>query len=191
MVFEEKTISSEMIYKGRILNLRRDKVHVKDNQTSYREIIEHNGGVALAAITPAGKMVLVRQYRKAAEKAVLEVPAGKIEIGEEHRVTAERELKEETGYTAGKIEFITSFYSSIGYSTEVIYLYYATELIPGEPDFDDNEALDILEFELKDLKKMVLSGEIEDAKTIAAILLAESAMDYRQCKSAVQKKIRA
>ena len=177
MVFEEKTISSERIYEGRILNLRKDKVHVKDNKTSYREIVEHNGGVALAAITSEGKMVMVKQYRKAAEKAILEVPAGKIEKGEDHRLTAERELKEETGYSAEKIEFITSFYSSIGYSTEVIYLYQATGLTPGETDFDDNESIEILEFDLPELKKMIFSGEIEDAKTLAAILLVESIME--------------
>ena len=174
MVFEEKTISSERIYEGRILNLRKDKVHVKDGKTSYREIVEHNGGVALAAITNEGKMVMVRQFRKAAEKAVLEVPAGKIEKGEDHRLTAERELKEETGYSAEKIEFVTAFYSSIGYSTEKIYLYLATNLTPGETEFDDNESIEIIEYELADLKKMVLSGEIEDAKTIAAILLVEN-----------------
>ena len=174
MVVEEKTISSERIYEGRILNLRKDKVSVKDNKTSYREIVEHNGGVALAAITPEGKMVMVKQYRKAAEKAILEVPAGKIEKGEDHRLTAERELKEETGYSAEKIEFITSFYSSIGYSTEVIYLYLATGLTPGETDFDDNESIEILEYDLPELKKMIFSGEIEDAKTLAAILLVES-----------------
>lgn len=176
MVFEEKTISSERIYEGRILSLRKDKVSVKDGKTSYREIVEHNGGVALAAVTPEGKMVMVRQYRKAAGKAILEVPAGKIEKGEDHRLTAERELKEETGYSAGKIEHITSFYTSIGYSTEVIYLYYASDLTPGETDFDDNEAIEVLEYDLPELKKMVFSGEIEDAKTIAAILLVESAM---------------
>lgn len=174
MIFEEKTISSERIYEGRILNLRKDKVHVKDGKTSYREIVEHNGGVALAAITNEGKMVMVRQFRKAAEKAVLEVPAGKIEKGEDHRLTAERELKEETGYSAEKIEFVTAFYSSIGYSTEKIYLYLATNLTPGETEFDDNESIEIIEYELADLKKMVLNGEIEDAKTIAAILLVEN-----------------
>ena len=182
MIVEEKTISSERIYEGRILNLRKDEVQVKDNKTSYREIVEHNGGVALAAVTPEGKMVLVKQYRKAAEKAVLEVPAGKIEKGEDHRLTAERELKEETGYTAGKIEFITSFYSSIGYSTEVIYLYLATELVPGETEFDDNEAIDILEYELSELKQMIFNREIEDAKTIAAILLTESIMETRMTR---------
>ena len=182
MIVEEKTISSERIYEGRILNLRKDEVQVKDNKTSYREIVEHNGGVALAAVTPEGKMVLVKQYRKAAEKAVLEVPAGKIEKGEDHRLTAERELKEETGYTAGKIEFITSFYSSIGYSTEVIYLYLATELVPGETEFDDNEAIDILEYDLSGLKQMIFNREIEDAKTIAAILLTESIMETRMTR---------
>ncbi len=177
MIFEEKTISSERIYEGRILNLRRDKVHVRDNKTSYREIIEHNGGVALAAVTKEGKMVMVRQYRKAAEKAILEVPAGKIEKDEDHRLTAERELQEETGFTAGKMEYITSFYSSIGYSTEVIYLYFASDLTPGDTNFDDNEAIDILEYSLPELREMIFSGEIEDAKTICAILLAESIME--------------
>lgn len=177
MIFEETTISSEMIYEGRILNLRKDKVHVKDDKTSYREIIEHNGGVALAAVTPEGKMVMVRQFRKAAEKAVLEVPAGKIEKNEDHKLTAERELKEETGYTAGKIEYMTSFYSSIGYSTEVIYLYFATDLTPGETEFDESEAIEIIEYDLPELKHMVFSGEIEDAKTIAAILMAEAYLE--------------
>lgn len=172
MTFEEKTISSQMIYKGAILNLRKDKVTVVNGKTSYREIVEHKGGVALAAVTKDKKMVLVRQFRKAANKVVLEAPAGKIEIEEDLKLTAVRELKEETGYTAKKIEHITSFYSSIGYSEEVIHLYYATDLSPGETDFDDNEALDVVEYDISALKQMVLDGEIEDGKTIAAILIA-------------------
>lgn len=172
MTFEEKTISSQMIYKGAILNLRKDKVTVVNGKTSYREIVEHKGGVALAAVTKDKKMVLVRQFRKAANKVVLEAPAGKIEIEEDSKLTAVRELKEETGYTAKNIEHITSFYSSIGYSEEVIHLYYATDLSPGETDFDDNEALDVVEYDISALKQMVLDGEIEDGKTIAAILIA-------------------
>lgn len=172
MTFEEKTISSEMIYEGAILNLRKDKVTIVNGSTSYREIIEHSGGVAIAAITDDNKMVLVRQFRKAAEKVVLEVPAGKIEPGEDPRLTAWRELKEETGYRADKLEFITSFYSSIGYSQEQIHLYYATGLRPGQTDFDESEALDILEYPISQLKQMALGGEIEDAKTIAAIFIA-------------------
>ena len=172
MIYIEKTISSEMIYKGGILNLRRDKVYVTGDKESYREIIEHNGGVTIAAITGEGRMVMVRQYRKAAEKAVLEAPAGKIEQDEDHRIAAIRELKEETGYSAEKFEYITSFYSSIGYSEEVLHLYLATGLTPGETQFDDNEAIDIEEYDLGLLKQMVLRGEIEDAKTIIAILIA-------------------
>ncbi|HAF60665.1 MAG TPA: NUDIX hydrolase [Bacillota bacterium] len=173
MTFEEKTLSSERIYEGTILNLRKDKVLVAGGTTSYREIVEHRGGVALAAVTDDKKMVLVRQFRKAAGKVILEVPAGKIENGEkeEPRLTAIRELKEETGYTASKIEHITSFYSSVGYSEEVIHLYYATGLVPGETEFDAHEALDIVEYDIAELKQMVLDGKIEDAKTIAAIMI--------------------
>ncbi|WP_027399279.1 NUDIX hydrolase [Anaerovorax odorimutans] len=174
MVFEEKTISSERIYEGTIFNVRKDKVTVKDNKTSYREIVEHNGGVAIAAINEEGKLLLVKQFRKAAEKVVLEVPAGKIEKGEEsdQGITALRELKEETGYTAGNIEFMTSFYSSIGYSTEIIYIYFATDLTPGETDFDENEAIETYAYDIDELLNMIKEGKIQDGKTITAILLA-------------------
>ena len=101
MTFEEKTIKSERIYEGAIINLRRDEVTVQ-NGTSMREIIEHNGGAVLAAVTSEGKLVMVRQYRKPAGRVMLEVPAGKIDLGESAEAAAKRELKEETGYTAGK-----------------------------------------------------------------------------------------
>lgn len=172
MTYEEKTISSERIYEGKILNLRKDKVYVKGDQTSYREIVEHNGGVGIAAVTEDGKMLMVEQYRKAAEQVVLEIPAGTREPGEDPMITGIRELREETGYTAEKFSWLTSFYSSIGYSTEVIHLYLATGLSPGETDFDENEAIDIKEYPVSELKEMVLAGEIMDGKTVAAILLA-------------------
>lgn len=172
MTYEEKTISSERIYEGKILNLRKDKVYVKGDQTSYREIVEHNGGVGIAAVTEDGKMLMVEQYRKAAEQVVLEIPAGTREPGEDPMITGIRELREETGYTAEKFSWLTSFYSSIGYSTEAIHLYLATGLSPGETDFDENEAIDIKEYPVSELKEMVLAGEIMDGKTVAAILLA-------------------
>lgn len=171
MTYEEKTISSEMIYEGAILNLRRDKVYVKGDNTSYREIVEHNGGVAVAAVTDDHRMLMVSQYRKAAERVVLEVPAGKRETDEDPMFTAMRELKEETGYSAKKFKHLTSFYSSIGYSTEVIHIYMATGLTPGETDFDENEAIDLSSYPVEELKQMVLDGEIIDGKTITAILL--------------------
>lgn len=171
MVYEEKTISTERIYEGAILNLRKDKVYVKGDKTSYREIVEHNGGVAIAALTDEGKLVMVRQFRKAAEKVMFEVPAGKIEPGEEPEVTAVRELKEETGYTAAACQYLTSFYSSVGYSTEKIYIYLATGLVPGETHFDENEAIDREEYHLSELRDMISDGRIEDGKTMLAILL--------------------
>ncbi|MDR3294417.1 MAG: NUDIX hydrolase [Clostridiales Family XIII bacterium] len=170
MIIEEKTISTERVYEGAILNLRRDQVTVRDEKTSWREIVEHNGGVAVAAVTDEGKMVMVKQFRKAAEKAVLEVPAGKTEAGEtDHLLTAARELKEETGYTAENMRRLSSFYSSIGYSTEILHLYLATGLTPGETDFDEHEAIEIFEYAPDALLGMVGTGEIEDAKTIVAI----------------------
>ena len=139
MIFEEKTIKSDRIYEGSILNLRRDKVTVLHG-TSYREIVEHNGGAVLAAITDEGKMVMVRQFRKPAERVMLEVPAGKIDPGEKPEETAKRELAEETGYRARHVRYLTEFYPSVGYAEEVLYLYLCTGLTPGETNFDENEA---------------------------------------------------
>jgi len=174
MIFEEKTISSERIYEGSILNLRKDEVYVQGNKTSHREIVEHSGGVTIAAVTQDGKMVMVKQFRKAAEKVILEAPAGKRDKGEEPIQTAKRELREETGYTAEHIELLTKFYASVGYSEEIIYIYLCTGLTPGETDFDDNEAIDVIEYDIDVLYDMVQSGEIEDSKTIIAILMART-----------------
>ncbi len=176
MVFKEKTIGTERIYEGKILSLRRDKVVAKANQISYREIVEHSGGAAIAALTKDDKMVLVKQYRRAADKIILEVPAGRIDESENPLHAAKRELKEETGYTANKIQHLASFYSSVGYSEEKIHLYLAFELIAGKPEFDSTEAIEILEYDVKTLKKMIFCGDIIDAKTIAAILLTAAKM---------------
>ena len=172
MIFNEKTISSEMIYKGAILNLRKDTVEVVGNKISHREIIEHNGGVTIAAITDDNKMVMVKQFRKAVEQVILEVPAGKRDGDEEPIETAKRELKEETGYTARDTKFLTKFYASVGYSEEVIYAYLCTGLTPGETQFDDNEAIDVIEYDIDELYQMIKDGEIVDSKTIITILMA-------------------
>ena len=173
MTFEEKTLKSEKIYEGAIINLRRDKVTVQGG-TSYREIIEHNGGAVIAALTEDKKLVMVRQYSKPADKVMLEVPAGKIDPGEMPLEAAVRELKEETGYTASKVEFLTEFYPSVGYSEERLYLYLCTGLTPGETCFDENEAIEIEEIDLDRLFKMAMSGELDDAKTIIAILMVKA-----------------
>ena len=168
MTFEEKTLSSERIYEGKIINLRKDKVTVVHG-TSYREIVEHNGGAVLLTVTDEGKMIMIRQYRKAAGKVMFEVPAGKIDPGEDPLATAGRELKEETGYTAGSIKYLCRFYPSVGFSEECLYLYLCTDLKAGETDFDENEAIDMEEWDIADLHAMVRRGEIDDAKTLIAI----------------------
>lgn len=170
MTFEEKTIGTEMLYEGSVLNLRKDQVTVK-NGVSFREIIEHNGGAVIAAVTNEGKMIMVKQYRKPAKRVVFEVPAGKIDPGEEPLATAKRELQEETGYTADNVQFITSFYPTVGYSEEQLYLFIAQGLTAGETSFDENEAIDLEEVEITVLHDMVMRGEIHDAKSIIAILM--------------------
>jgi ADP-ribose pyrophosphatase len=114
-------------------------------------------------------MVMIRQFRKPADKVMFEVPAGKIDPGEDPMDAAKRELKEETGYTAGSVRYLTKFYPTVGYSQELLYLYLMEDLTPGETDFDENEAIDMEEWSIGDLHEMVIKGEIDDAKTIIAI----------------------
>lgn len=171
MIFKEETIESQYLYKGKILNLRKDLVHSADGGVTHREIVEHRGGVGLAALTDEGKMVLVRQYRKALSRDILEIPAGKLEEGEDPSWTAARELKEETGYTAGSMEFLGRFYPSVGYTTECIHLFLCRDLTPGEPEPDDTESIETEEYPLGELYQKALRGEIEDGKTLAAILM--------------------
>ena len=172
MTFEEKTLESEIIYKGAVLNLRKDKVTVK-NGTSYREIIEHSGGAVIVAVKDNGNVLMVRQYRKASNRVMFELPAGKLDPGEEPAEAAARELREETGYRAGKTRYITEFYPTVGYSEELLRLFLCTDLTPGETDFDENEAITIEEHPLDELYSMVMNGQIRDGKTQIGILIAK------------------
>lgn len=176
MTFEEKLISSERIYEGAILNLRRDTVTAAGGQ-AYREVIEHNGAVAIVPVTNDGKVVMVKQYRYPMGRVVLEIPAGKIDQGEnEPTGAAMRELKEETGYTAEKLQYLGKISPSVAYTEEVIHLYAAIGLTPGETEFDADEALDILEYDFDDIYNMAARGELVDAKTIAALFMAKEQM---------------
>ena len=172
MTFVEKTVKSEVIYKGKILNLRKDQVIASNGQLSDREIVEHSGGVVMAAVLEDGRMAMVHQYRKAVEEVVFEAPAGKLELGEDLVEAAHRELKEETGFTATNLEFLGSFYSSCGYTNEKLNLFLCTGLIEGEPDPDPTEAFEMELKDLEDLYQMVIRGEIKDGKTALVILLA-------------------
>lgn len=179
MVFEEKTMKSDKLYEGKLLNLRIDTVELPDKKYSKREIIEHPGSVAILAITEDNKIILVKQYRKAVEKAILELPAGKIEINEEPGETAKRELKEETGYIANKIEYVLEFYTSPGFTNEKISIFLATDLIKGETDLDDGEFIENIEIPIDDLIKMTNKGEILDSKTIIGIGLAKKILNKK------------
>ena len=173
MIFKEETLSSEYAYKGRILNVRKDEVTVI-NGRSTREIVEHIGGVAIAAVNSEGKIAMVEQFRKPFEDVILEVPAGKFNTpDEDHLEAAKRELREETGFTAGKWTFLTAMKPSVGYTTEELYIYLAEDLTAGETDFDDNEAIDDIMMDLDVAHKMAVSGKITDGKTLVAILLAK------------------
>ncbi|WP_077367647.1 NUDIX hydrolase [Anaerosalibacter sp. Marseille-P3206] len=168
MNFEEKTMKTERIYEGKILNLRIDTVELPDKKYSKREIVEHPGAVAIVALTDENEIILVKQYRKAVERELLEVPAGKLEIGEEPKETAIRELKEETGFTPKKIEYLLEFYTSPGFSNEKMYLFLASGLVEGEAQPEKDEYIEVKKVKLDDLIDMILKGEIMDSKTIVS-----------------------
>lgn len=162
-----------MIYEGAILNVRRDKVTAVKGE-AYREIIEHNGAVAMVPITNEGKIVMVKQFRYASGKVLLELPAGKIDKGEtDPKQVAARELKEETGYTAENIVLLGKVNTSVAYSEEVINIYAMTGLTPGEQNLDEDEALEVVEYPFSEVYRMAAEGQLVDVKTIAALLMAK------------------
>ena len=174
MIFEEKTISSEIVYEGRVFNVRKHRVKTVNGE-SVRDIVEHVGGSLLVAITDTGKVLMERQYRKAFECALLELPAGRTDPGEEPEVTAARELREETGYSAGSIRHMLTFYPTCGYSNETLHIFICRDLTPGETDWDDSEGIELLEYEPDELIDMIMRNEIRDAKTIIGLLFARQA----------------
>ena len=170
-MIEEKTISSDRIYTGKTISLKVDTVEVPNRGYQKREIVEHNGAVGIVAITSSNKVVLVKQYRKAIEKELWEIPAGKIERGESPKECAIRELKEETGYSAENMKLIHKFYTSAGFSNQKIYIFLAENLTPGERDFDEDEFLEVHEIDKDEVYNMIEKNEIEDAKTSIGMLL--------------------
>lgn len=173
--FEEKSISSERIYEGKIINLKVDEVTLPNGHTSKRELIEHPGAVAILAITPEKKIIMVEQYRKALERSIIEVPAGKLEKGESPETTAMRELEEETGYTADSLELIQSFSTSPGFADEVVHLFLAEGLRKAESGaaLDEDEFVELMEVSIEEAEKMMQDNRIYDAKTAFAVLWAK------------------
>ncbi len=166
----EKELERSLIYKGRIVNLRVDEVMLPDGKKTSREVVEHRGAVVILPITDEGKVVMVRQYRYPVGEELLELPAGTLEIGEDPQFCAERELTEETGYKAGRMELLTSYYSSPGFCTEKLYLFLATGLKAGVQKLESDERIKVELYSMDEIKEKVKNGEIKDAKSVAGIL---------------------
>ncbi len=170
----EKTISSQSIYNGRIIKVKVDEVLLPNGNTAKREIVNHQGAVAVLPLTDDGKMIAVRQFRKPLERTIVEIPAGKLEAGEEPLACAIRELEEETGYAAKHMELLSSFYTSPGFADELLHVYVATGLTKGESRPDEDEFVDVLELTLEEAQELHRTGEIRDAKTVVALFAWES-----------------
>ena len=170
MNLEEKQISAEYKFKGKIINLRVDEALLPNGATATREVVEHNGGICVVPLTEKGEILMVEQYRYPYCEVVLEIPAGKRDGDEEPMLGAIRELKEETGTTADTIIPIGELYPSPGYCGEIIYMFAAKGLHQGEKSLDEDEFLEAEKVPLEKVIDMIMSGEIKDAKTQAAVL---------------------
>ncbi len=183
MAHFEKTLHSEELYRGHILTLMRDTVALEDGRESKREIIRHVPAAAILPVTDDGTVYLVRQYRYAIGRETLEIPAGKADPGEEPLDAAVRELREETGLVAGQVDCLGSILPSTGYTDEVIWLYLARDLTMGSAQPDPGEFVTLEERSFEELRDMCMSGAIQDAKTVAAVLKAAVLMN-RTCQTA-------
>ncbi len=166
----EKTIKSEWIYRGKIIDLKVVEVELPDGNKSKREIVVHRGASAIVPMDDEGCVIMVKQFRKPAEKVLLEIPAGTLEEGEDPLECAKRELIEETGFGAKEFIHLISFYSTPGFTTEKLHIYLAKGLYKSEGETDFDEFIETEKIPLDKLFSMVLEGKIEDAKTIIGIL---------------------
>jgi ADP-ribose pyrophosphatase len=173
----EPTVESKLVYEGRILDLRVDTVRLPSGRLTTREIAEHSDSVCMVPLDNQGKVLLVRQYRKSVESNLLEVPAGGIDENEAPEAAALRELQEEVGYTARKIVRLAGFWVSPGWCTEFMYAYLATELSPAQLEADFDEDIAVIRVPLADTLDLITRGEIQDAKSVASLLLAMRHLD--------------
>ncbi|MDD2352072.1 MAG: NUDIX hydrolase [Candidatus Caldatribacteriota bacterium] len=166
----EKTIKSEIIYNGRVVNLRKDEVTLPDGKRSTREIIDHPGAVVVLAQGKQENVIMVRQFRKAIEDVLLELPAGTLEPQESRLNCAQRELEEETGYQAKNWEKVYEFYSAPGFCNEKLTLFFAWNLKKTKTNTDNDEFIEIIEYDRKNIISLLKNNKIRDAKTLIGIL---------------------
>ncbi len=170
MKLTEKKISSETIFKGRVISLYKDTVLLENGKEATRELVTHSGGVCVVALTENQEVYVVEQFRYPYNRVLLEIPAGKIDPNEDPLVCGKRELEEEAGIVAQNYENLGDFYPTVGYTNEIIYTYLATGLSSSKQNLDEDEFLNVKKVPLKDLYNMVMNGEIKDGKTQTAIL---------------------
>lgn len=165
----EHKVDTKRVHEGGIINLRIDTLRNDEGLQVVREVVEHNGGVVIAAQTKPDHVLLIEQYRYSVDEAMLELPAGRIELGEDPFLAAKRELREETGFEATEWKELSRMFSAPGFCNEILYLYHATTLTAVGKQLDMDEETEVLEYSLDEAWRLVVSGRIKDAKTIAGI----------------------
>lgn len=180
MDLTEHELSSETLYDGGLFKVKRDQVHLPNNNTSQRIYVTHPGAVVVVPILPNGNVVLERQFRYALREVFIELPAGKIDANEPPLHTGQRELLEETGYSAAEWLSLGAQHPCIGYSNEIIHMYLARGLTAGAHQRDADELLEVFELSFSECMAMIKHGQITDGKTIIALFLAEK---YLQAQS--------
>ena len=166
----EKTIKTEQIYNGRVINLRKDEVTLPDGKKSIREIIDHPGAVVILAENKEMKLIMVEQFRKAVEDVLLELPAGTIEPNEDTIECAKRELEEETGYQAERWQKVIEFYSAPGFCNEKLTLFFAHNLVKTSTNTDHDEFIEVKDVDRSEIISLIKNNQIKDAKTLIGIL---------------------
>ena len=173
MDLTEKMVSSETLFEGHIVRLKLDQALLPNGKQAAREVVEHPGGVTILPLDAQGNVTLVRQYRYPFEAVVTELPAGKLDGPEEHRLAALRELKEEIGVTPDRLTYLGYLYTSPGFCTEKLHMYLAQGLHQGACQPDEDEFLELLSMPFEKLVAQIMAGEIVDAKTVATVLKAK------------------
>lgn len=166
MNLKEESVYSTTKYTSKIFDLEHHIVRLPNGQESTRDVIKHNGGVVIIPLLSDKELVLIRQFRYAMQEELIEFPAGRLEKGEDPQEAGSRELKEETGYTAGSLEYLGQVYPAPGFCTEVLYYYLATNLVKGDTNFDDDEFLEPIVYSLDELQQAIKENKIKDAKTV-------------------------
>lgn len=182
MIDEMKRLKRELMYKGAILDIYKDTMQFANGTTEEWDFVSHRkGAAAVLPVLPDGRVILVRQYRNALERETLELPAGcRDSLDEDTKLTAARELEEETGYHSDQISFLLSLRTTVAFCDEFVDVYLAENLVPGEQHLDDSESIDVEIYSLDEVCEMIYAGKMQDSKTVAAILAYSNKVNKRR-----------